>query len=57
MPDDRWVWEYAFQPRTRSADPKPVRDEVKAVADRIVELATWCRPAQARWPRFWHGSR
>ncbi|MCX4692378.1 hypothetical protein [Streptomyces sp. NBC_01408] len=39
MTDDRWVWEYAFHAEDEAGYPKIVRDEVKAVADQIVELA------------------
>ncbi|MFF3784108.1 hypothetical protein [Streptomyces sp. NPDC001933] len=39
MTDDRWVWEYAFHAEDEVGYPKAVRDEVKGVADQIVELA------------------
>ncbi|MFJ3976512.1 hypothetical protein [Streptomyces sp. NPDC090021] len=39
MTDDCWVWEYAFHAEDEVGFPKAVRDEVKAVADQIVELA------------------
>jgi hypothetical protein len=37
--DARWAWEYAFHAEDEIGYPKSVRDEVKAVADQIVELA------------------
>ncbi|MQY14238.1 hypothetical protein SRB5_44000 [Streptomyces sp. RB5] len=39
MTDEGWVWEYAFHTEDEASYPKVVRDEVKAVADQIVELA------------------
>ncbi|MFD4144396.1 hypothetical protein [Streptomyces sp. NPDC058572] len=39
MTDDRWVWEYAFHAEDEAGYPKQVRDEVKAIADQIVDLA------------------
>ncbi|MFJ9479688.1 hypothetical protein ACIRRI_32550 [Streptomyces mirabilis] len=39
MSDDHWVWEYAFHAEDETSYPKQIRDEVKAVADQIVELA------------------
>ncbi|MFE9259091.1 hypothetical protein [Streptomyces sp. NPDC006879] len=39
MTDDCWVWEYAFHAEDEVGFPKAVRDEVKGVADQIVELA------------------
>lgn len=39
MIDEHWAWEYLFQAEDEASYPKMVRDEVKAVADQIVELA------------------
>ncbi|MCB5169586.1 hypothetical protein LG634_32865 [Streptomyces bambusae] len=39
MSDDVWVWEYAFHTEDEIGYPKEVRDEVKAIADQITELA------------------
>ncbi|MFD0266149.1 hypothetical protein ACFVGY_06060 [Streptomyces sp. NPDC127106] len=39
MSDDLWVWEYAFHAEDEIGYPKQVRDEVRAIADQITELA------------------
>ncbi|MGW6061905.1 hypothetical protein [Streptomyces sp. NPDC055189] len=39
MSDEHWVWEYAFHTSDELGYPKQVRDEVKAIADQIIELA------------------
>ncbi|WP_086728843.1 hypothetical protein [Streptomyces carpinensis] len=39
MTDDLWAWDYAFHAEDEDSYPKTVRDEVKALADQIVDLA------------------
>ncbi|GLW04172.1 hypothetical protein [Streptomyces lavendulae] len=39
MTEPEWTWDYAFHTEDELSYPKAVLDEVRAVADRIVELA------------------
>ncbi|MET8506526.1 hypothetical protein ACF09L_06830 [Streptomyces sp. NPDC014779] len=36
---DEWTWDYAFQAEDQASYPEVVRDEVKAMADQIADLA------------------
>ena len=37
--DDLWVWEYAFHAEDEISYPQVVRDELKIIADQLVEMA------------------